>query len=85
MEVDADSPPPADPPGIPGIPGIIPMPGIAAWIGVWEGTMPSFLEQDNALPNLLVSGLIPAGILGFILCGLLASQLSSIDSVLSSA
>jgi len=64
---------------------IIPMPGIAAAIKVAQGTMPAFLEQDNALPMLLASGVIPIGILGLILCGLLASQLSTIDSALSSS
>ena len=64
---------------------IIPMPGIAAAIKVSQGTMPAFLEQDNALPMLLASGMVPVGLLGLILCGLLASQLSSIDSVLTSS
>jgi len=64
---------------------IIPMPGIAASIQVSQGIMPAFLEQDNALPMVLASGLVPVGLLGLILCGLLASQLSSIDSSLSSA
>lgn len=64
---------------------IIPMPGIAAAIKVSQGTMPAFLEQDNALPMLLASGIVPTGILGLILCGLLASQLSTIDSALSSS
>lgn len=63
---------------------IIPMPGIAAAIKVSQGTMPAFLEQDNALPMLLSSGMLPIGILGLILCGLFASQLSTIDSNLVS-
>ena len=65
---------------------IIPMPGIAYAIGVMTGEYPALLEQDNVLPQLLVgSGLVPVGVLGLILCGLLASQISTLDAGLNSA
>lgn len=64
---------------------IIPMPGIAYSIKTTLGEMPALLKQDNALPYLLASDLVPAGLLGFILCGLLASQISTLDAGLNSA
>jgi len=62
---------------------IIPLPGIAASIQVSQGLIPAFLEQDNVMPALLVSGIIPVGVLGLILCGLLASQFSTLTASLS--
>ncbi len=64
---------------------IIPMPGIAYSIGVSQGIDPPLLTQDNALPRLLSQGLVPIGLLGFVLCGLLASQVSTLDAGLNSA
>jgi solute:Na+ symporter, SSS family len=64
---------------------IIPMPGIAYHIKVAMGTAAPLLQQDNVLPSLLIGGLIPVGILGIVLCGLLASQVSTLDAGLNSA
>lgn len=63
---------------------IIPMPGIAAAIKVSQGTMPAVLRQDNILPMWLASGIVPVGLLGIILSGLVASEKSSIGGYLSS-
>ncbi|MBE7560723.1 sodium:solute symporter family protein [bacterium] len=64
---------------------IIPMPGIAYGIKATLGEMPALLKQDNALPYLLASEIVPVGLLGFVLCGLLASQISTLDAGLNSA
>jgi len=64
---------------------LIPMPGMAYGIQAATGEAAPLLNQDGALPAMLVSGIVPAGILGFVLCGLLASQISTIDSNLNSA
>ena len=63
---------------------IIPMPGIAAAIKVSQGAMPALLRQDNVLPMWLASGIVPIGLLGIILAGLVASEKSSIGGYLSS-
>jgi SSS family solute:Na+ symporter len=64
---------------------IIPLPGIAAGIQVSRGILPAFIEQDNVVPTYLVSGIVPAGVLGLILCGLFASQFSTLNAHLSAS
>jgi len=55
------------------------LPGIAASV-----LHPGLENADKAIPTLLAS-LLPAGVMGVVVCGFLASQMSTIDSNLSAA
>ena len=62
--------------------GIIATPFALLWIipGLASSVLyPGLANADSAIPTLLVS-LLPTGILGLVVCGLLASQMSTIDS-----
>ena len=55
------------------------LPGLAAVV-----ITPGIVKTDTAIPSMLAS-LLPAGVMGFVICGFLASQVSTIDSNLSAA
>lgn len=58
---------------------IIVIPGIMA-VGIYSG-----LENHNDLYGIIISSLIPSGVLGLVLAGLIAAMMSSIDSALNSS
>jgi SSS family solute:Na+ symporter len=55
------------------------LPGLAARV-----LHPGLGDADTAIPTVLAS-LLPAGVMGFVMCGFLASQISTIDSNLNAA
>jgi len=55
------------------------LPGLASRVYLGE-----VVAQDSAIP-LMLARLLPAGVLGVVVCGFLASQMSTIDSNLSAA
>ncbi len=58
---------------------IIVFPGIMA-VGLFSG-----LDNHNDLYGIIISRMIPAGVLGLVLAGLIAAMMSSIDSALNSS
>jgi SSS family solute:Na+ symporter len=67
--------------------GIITTPFALLWIlpGLGAAVLNPGLEKtDTAIP-LMLTALLPTGVLGFVMCGFLASQISTIDSNLSAA